>query len=292
MNAIGYRKTDRMLYGYRMISSPGIMKVNPTTGASKYMGNPEGLPPSNSYAAGDVSPDGATYYLYTSRSGVLWKVNLKTFQASSVKLSSPISLLDLAASPTDGNLYGVDRSGKLLRVNPRTGQVTVRSVVGLEPGGYGATWFTANGDLIAYENGTSKPNGTLNFIGSPTTTKPRLLTMQAGPSTVGNDGAANTAPPRWAGLSVEVDVLANDGDPDGALDRNTLRIVQPPAKGTVRINADKTITYTSGSSYRGTDSLRYEVCDNGEPRQCGTATVNITSATITSSTSPTASRKE
>jgi len=283
MNAIGYRKTDRMLYGYRMISSPGIMKVNPTTGASKYLGNPKGLPPSNSYAAGDVSPNGATYYLYASKSGVLWKVNLKTFKASSVKLSSRIVLLDFAASPTDGNLYGVEGKGKLVRVNPTTGRVTFITVAGLSPGAYGATWFTAKGDLIAYENGKSKPNGTLNFIGSPTT-KPRLLTTQPGPSTVGNDGAANTAPPKWAGLSVEVDVLANDSDPDGLLARNTLRIVQQPANGTVRINADKTITYTSGSSYRGTDSFRYEVCDNGEPRQCGTATVNITSATIKSST--------
>jgi hypothetical protein len=68
--------------------------------------------------------------------------------------------------------------------------------------------------------------------------------------------------------------------------------VEPPVNGTVRINADKTITYTSSSSYRGTDSFGYEVCDNGVPQQCGTATVNITSAPITSSTSPAASREE
>ncbi len=89
-----------------------------------------------------------------------------------------------------------------------------------------------------------------------------------------------------------VDVLANDGDPDNALDRNTLRIVQPPANGNVRVNVDKTITYTSGSSYRGTDSFSYEVCDDGAPQQCSTATVYITSRPVMSSTNPVALQKE
>lgn len=291
MNAIGYRSTDRSLYGYRLTSSPGIMKVNPNTGAARYLGNPRGLPASNRYSAGDVSPNGSTYYLYANKSGVLWNVNLTTFRASSVKLSSVISMPDLAVSPTDGNLYGVAEDGRLLQVDPRTGRVTARSVAGLESGTYGAAWFTAEGNLIVYENGGSGAPGTVTWIARPTTA-PSVVSRQATPSTHGNDGAADVAPPNPAGLSVVVDVLANDGDPDGALDRNTLRIVQPPASGTVRINADETITYTSGSSYRGTDSFRYEVCDTGAPRQCDTATVNITSAPITSSTSPAASRKE
>jgi len=68
-----------------------------------------------------------------------------------------------------------------------------------------------------------------------------------------------------------VDVLANDSDPDEALDPTTLRIVEPPnpASGTARVNADGTVTYTLGSSYSGADSFRYEVCDDGAPRQCG-----------------------
>ena len=119
----------------------------------------------------------------------------------------------------------------------------------------------------------------LTWIARPTTA-PSVVSSQAVSSTYGNDGAAYVGPANPAGLSVVVDVLADDGDPDGALNPNTLRIVQPPANGTVRINADKTITYTSGNSYRGTDSFRYQVCDNGVPRRCATATVNITSAPI------------
>ncbi len=89
-----------------------------------------------------------------------------------------------------------------------------------------------------------------------------------------------------------VDVLANDADPDGALDPATLRIVQPPAHGTTTINANKTILYTSDSTYPGADSFSYEVCDDGVPRQCDTATVTIQSAPITSSTGLAASRIE
>jgi large repetitive protein len=290
-NAIGYRSTDHSIYGYRLTSSPGIMKVNPSTGAARYLGKPRQLPASDKYNAGDVSPNGSTYYLHANKSGVLWQVNLTTFQASSVKLSSVINVADLTVSPTDGNLYGVADNGKLLRIDPRTGRVAARSVAGLEPGTYGAVWFTAEGDLIVYENGTSLGSGTIIGISRPATA-PSVVSQQQGPSTRGNDGAAYVAPPDPAGLSVVVDVLANDGDPDGELDRKSLRIVEPPTNGTALINADNTVTYTSGSSYRGTDSFRYEVCDNGAPAQCGTATVNITSALTTSSTNGAASRKE
>jgi Bacterial Ig domain len=52
-----------------------------------------------------------------------------------------------------------------------------------------------------------------------------------------------------------VDVHHNYGGSSDALDPNTLRIDQPPVDGTAIVNADKTITYTSRSSYRGTDSF-------------------------------------
>ena len=267
------------------------MQIDPVTGAARFLGIPPGLP-AKSYTAGDVSPDGSTYYLYDKKSGMLRKVDLTTFQASSVKLSSPIgAMADVAVSPSDHNLYGVARDGRLVRVNPETGQVTATSVVGLKPGTYGAAWFTVDGDLIAYENGRSQSHGTMTWIAQPTTV-PSVVSQQAGPSTDGNDGAAYVTSPNPAGLSVVVDVLANDADPDGALDPNTLRIVQPPANGTVTINADKTITYTSGSTYPGTDSFSYEVCDNGAPRQCDIATVTIQSAPVTSSTGLAASRNE
>ena len=48
-----------------------------------------------------------------------------------------------------------------------------------------------------------------------------------------------------------------------------------PAHGTVVVNANGTFTYTPDPNYNGPDSFTYQVCDNGVPSMCATATVNI-----------------
>lgn len=291
LNAIGYRMGDDLLYGYRLnTGKPGVVRVDPETGASKYLGVPRGMPAEGEYIAGDVGPNSSTYYLYATRSGVLRQIDLGQSdlgksRAKSVPLSSKIDVHDLAVSPVNGLLYGVDTGGRLVEVDPGTGKVRYKSVSGLKAGTYGAAWFTKAGSLIAYENGRKSTGGTLNVIGTPDQS-PVVISNQAGPATFGNDGAAFVGPPRFAGLSVEVDVLANDGDPDGddTLDKSTLRVVQGPQHGVVRINSDlnaPTVTYTSGATYLGSDSFRYEVCDapaGAEGRQCAQATVTITSS--------------
>ena len=146
MNAMGYRSTDRSLYGWRVTSKPGVVKVNPTTGAGTFLGLPKGAPAKLNAIAGDVHPDGSAYYVYATGTGVLWKVDLKTFTATSVKLSLKPELPDFAVSPTDNNLYGVAKDGRLAKIDPRTGKVTLTRVPELGAGGYGATWFTAKGD--------------------------------------------------------------------------------------------------------------------------------------------------
>jgi uncharacterized repeat protein (TIGR01451 family)/gliding motility-associated-like protein len=49
-----------------------------------------------------------------------------------------------------------------------------------------------------------------------------------------------------------------------------------PSHGTVVVNANGTFTYTPDPNYNGTDSFTYQVCDNGVPSLCATATVTIT----------------
>ena len=293
MNAVGYRSTDNLLYGYRTTSSPGIMRVNPATGAAKFLGNPRGLPAAGNYFAGDVSPDGSTYYLYAHESGVLRVVDLSTFRAKSVRLSSRIGLADLAVSPTNGLLYGVDVGGRMLEIDPSTGSITPKTVPSLKPGTYGATWFTAAGDLITYENGrtSTRTAGTLYQIQNPTT-EPIVASSESGPYTAGNDGAAFVAPPNPAGLSVVVDVLGNDADSDGKLDPSTVRVIRAPEHGTTRVSPNGSITYTSDATYNGTDSFRYEVCDDGPAPRCSAATVNITAAPIPAAGGPTSARRE
>ncbi|MTI19728.1 tandem-95 repeat protein, partial [Fulvivirga sp. RKSG066] len=87
-----------------------------------------------------------------------------------------------------------------------------------------------------------------------------------------NDDADATDP----GVSVTIDVLANDTDIEGNNLSNPTVTVNP-TNGTVVVNGDGTITYTPNAGFtNGTDTFEYEVCDDGTPSECGTATVTIT----------------
>lgn len=74
------------------------------------------------------------------------------------------------------------------------------------------------------------------------------------------------------GVQATWNVAANDSDPDGDLDLDSITIVTGPTNGTVDSIGTGTITYTPTGI--GTDSLVYEICDSTPT--CVTATVNIT----------------
>lgn len=78
-----------------------------------------------------------------------------------------------------------------------------------------------------------------------------------------------------AGQAVTLDVLANDWDSETAAGNLQLVSVGPAAHGTVVINPDNTVTYTSTAapSFAGTDSFIYTLADEGGATT--TATVDI-----------------
>jgi gliding motility-associated-like protein len=71
-------------------------------------------------------------------------------------------------------------------------------------------------------------------------------------------------------------VLANDFDPDGNLNMNSV-ILQgsAPASGTLTLNPDGTFTYVPEAGFLGQVSFEYQVCDLGTPVQCDQAKVII-----------------
>lgn len=70
--------------------------------------------------------------------------------------------------------------------------------------------------------------------------------------------------------SVKVNVLGNDDIPDGG---PTVTIATDAAHGSVKVNADGTVTYTKDAGFSGSDSFIYKVTDaNGST---GTATVKL-----------------
>ena len=86
---------------------------------------------------------------------------------------------------------------------------------------------------------------------------------------VANDDSATTA----AGLSVTIDVLANDTDVDG----NTLAIdaVTQPSNGSV-INNGSDVTYTHDGSATTSDSFSYTVADGNGGSDTATVTITVT----------------
>src|SRR5207253_2641622 len=65
---------------------------------------------------------------------------------------------------------------------------------------------------------------------------------------------------------VAIDVLANDVDVDGNLDRTSVTITAPPAHGTTSVNATTgVVTYAPAQDFNGADTFTYRVCDSAGP---------------------------
>jgi uncharacterized repeat protein (TIGR01451 family) len=75
------------------------------------------------------------------------------------------------------------------------------------------------------------------------------------------------------GQSVDIDVLANDSDPNG--DSIHVSAVGNPAHGSVQISSSGAITYTADTSYHGIDSFPYTVSDMHGATATATVTVHV-----------------
>jgi len=70
-------------------------------------------------------------------------------------------------------------------------------------------------------------------------------------------------------------ILSNDSDPDGGQISLTPAPIQEPLHGSAIMVRNGILTYTPSGNYHGPDSLKYEICDDGFPVKCDTATVMI-----------------
>ena len=74
--------------------------------------------------------------------------------------------------------------------------------------------------------------------------------------------------------TLEADVSVNDYDPEGDNQIN-FSVLVPPANGTFALFPDGTFEFTPYEGFIGEDYFIYEVCDDGEPVACATATAYI-----------------
>ncbi len=90
---------------------------------------------------------------------------------------------------------------------------------------------------------------------------------------VGPPEAADDEATGFAGVPIEIDVLANDSDPDGDLDPASLVVASAPSNGTAEVIGES-VTYTADAGFVGADSFTYTVCDL--TGLCDEATVTVT----------------
>ncbi len=68
---------------------------------------------------------------------------------------------------------------------------------------------------------------------------------------------------------MEYDILENANDskdfPHGGIDRASLKIIQPPKNGLIRILQNGNINYTPNNNFSGRDTARYVIFDHGYP---------------------------
>ena len=104
----------------------------------------------------------------------------------------------------------------------------------------------------------------------------RLPELDSNQLPVANDDSATTQP----NLLVNINVVENDNDPDGNGSLNLLTGVTllgmfKDAGGEVHYNGGGTFIYTPAPGFIGEDSFDYQICDNGRPVLCDTATVTV-----------------
>ena len=129
-----------------------------------------------------------------------------------------------------------------------------------------------NGEVLVNPDGTALYSPSENFVGIDTFqyTVRDLSGVESNVATVTVTVEKVNDPPvavddslsTQQGVAQTIDVLANDFDPDGELNPESVVITLSPKSGFVRVNGDGTVTFTPSLSFLGTDTFRYTVRDD------------------------------
>lgn len=185
---------------------------------------------------------------------------------------APVAADDAATLPEDGSATvdvtgnDTDADGDLdpgsvtVISGPTTGTAAVDPVTG-------AITYTPDADA----NGADQLTYQVCDAGSPVQCATAVLRLTVTPVPDGVIAVDDTATTD-EDTPVVVDVSADDRDPDGDLDPESVEIVRQPDHGSAHVGSP--VTYTPAPDFNGTDTFDYRVCDATE--RCDTATVTVT----------------
>ncbi|MCP3999285.1 MAG: DUF11 domain-containing protein, partial [Gammaproteobacteria bacterium] len=130
-------------------------------------------------------------YYVTGTPQRLYEIDINTLTANEIGYTG-VTTADIAVSPTDGQLYAWSMDdNQLVKINPNTAAITLIGSPATHPwGGFGALYFNAQGEIIAYGN-----DGTITATQQETLVKIDPATgvitaLGIGPGTSANDGCS------------------------------------------------------------------------------------------------------
>lgn len=198
INAIGYRKTDNLIYGvnpsdhylYRVDANGNLETLTQLSLNSAYV-----------YFAGDITPDGSELIIIGATQGTtpgsngqdreLVRVNLNspTYSTSRIDITGlTVRMLDIAFDPITGKLFGYDSNDdRLMEVDYLTGSVSSNYAKTPLLDFAGSLFFDAFGNLYAYGSVGDLSQNTLVRIDKE---RGQVKIEAAGPSAQGTDACS------------------------------------------------------------------------------------------------------
>ncbi|MEE8452562.1 MAG: Ig-like domain-containing protein [Thermoguttaceae bacterium] len=298
-----------LLYHWRLDETQGQIAADSKANADATLMGISGVPWTEGHYGGALEFDGTNDYLLAGAdlSGPLGSTGSLAFWAKTTQLGGSVGSnapgiagVERAGSSNDIQWAWLDTSGRMrITVGNDDGATTADPV---NDGQWHHVAFTRNaetGRTEVYVDGQPS-NSAMAPAGAKTTAfsdigrindtggSPRYFDGLLDDVRIYNriltedevDLLANNGPPvaldddrvTDEDVPIDIDVLANDTDPDDD-PLSVAAILAPPTTGTTQINPDQTVTYTPGANWSGRDSFTYRITDgNG---QFAAATVSI-----------------
>lgn len=196
LNGLGYRSTDNFIYALN--SDTGRLYRIGSNGLAYSLGDPEGMPPSASYPAGDVSPDGKHLVVLSVSGGfngsteAIIFIDLEASGHPARSISFPpnhSAVYDIAFDPTDETLYGWDAlNQRLVVIDTEAGRINTPFPPDIRGGTLGSIFFDAFGNLYGY--GSSLGSGIQNTFFAIDKSTGEVTIEATGPPAQRSDGCS------------------------------------------------------------------------------------------------------
>lgn len=193
--------------------------------------------------------------------GRMTDVDYFSFSADAGVVNFSVSVLTVGAN-LDARIELRDATGTLIASADPSTSLSATISANVAAGNY---------RLVVASHGTFGDLGQYTIAG----------TVQVGPDLtppVANGDSASTT----TGKPVTINVLGNDGDPNGALNHGSVGVVTGPGHGVVTVDPTTgVVTYTPNAGYVGADSFQYVVRDAaGNVSNVATVTINVTAPVV------------